>query len=325
MRTLYPPIEPLESGLLAVGDGDEIYWEVCGNPRGLPVVMLHGGPGGGCTPEHRRQFDPERYRIVLLDQRNCGRSRPHASDPAVSLEANTTWNLVADLELLREHLGVDRWLVFGGSWGSALSLAYAQTHPERVAALVLRGIFTLRPFELYWFYQEGASLLFPDLWERYLAPIPEDEHDDLIAAYAARVHSPDAAVRVPAARAWSRWEASTLTLRPDPAMVAPFDDDDRAVAFARIENHYFVHEGFFAEDQLLRDVDRIRHIPAVIVQGRYDVCTPPATAWDLHRAWPEAEFHLVDDAGHAFSEPGTLDRLVTATDRFADRPELWAG
>jgi proline iminopeptidase len=317
MRTLYPPIEPYDSGLLDVGDNDQIYWEVCGNPDGKPAVMLHGGPGGGCTPGHRRQFDPEAYRIVLFDQRNCGRSRPHASDPAVSLEQNTTWNLVADMERLREHLGIDRWLVFGGSWGSALALAYAQTHPDRVTELILRGIFTLRPFELYWFYQEGASLLFPDLWEKYVAPIPEDEREDLIGAFAARLNDPDPAVRIPAAQAWSVWEGSTITLRPDPEVIAEQADPDHAVAFARIENHYFVNDGFFEDEQLIRDVDKIRHIPAVIVQGRYDVCTPAATAWDLHKAWPEAEFHIVDDAGHAYSEPGILHRLIEATDRFA--------
>ncbi|ACY98383.1 MULTISPECIES: prolyl aminopeptidase [Thermomonospora] len=317
LRTLYPPIEPHESGMLDVGDGNQIYWEVCGNPDGKPAVMVHGGPGGGCTADHRRQFDPQAYRIVLFDQRNCGRSRPHASDPAVSLEHNTTWHLVADMERLREHLGIDRWLVFGGSWGSALSLAYAQTHPERVSELVLRGVFMLRPFELYWFYQEGASLLFPDAWEKYVEPIPEEERDDLIAAFGARLESPDRQVRVAAARAWAQWEARTLTLRPNPSLVEHFGDPDYAVAFARIENHYFRHGGFFEENQLLRDVERIRHIPAVIVQGRYDVCTPPATAWDLHRAWPEAEFHLVDDAGHSYDEPGILHRLIEATDRFA--------
>jgi proline iminopeptidase len=316
MRTLYPPIEPYESGFLPVGNGDEVYWETCGNPAGKPVVMLHGGPGGGCTPGHRRQFDPEAYRIILFDQRNCGRSRPHASDPDVSLADNTTWNLVADLELLRERLGVDRWQVFGGSWGSALALAYAQTHPDRVTELVLRGIFTLRPFELYWFYQEGASLVFPDLWESFVAPIPEDERDDLIPAFHARLNDSDPAVRLPAARAWSVWEGSTLRLLPDPSMVAEHDEADYAVSFARIENHYFINEGFFEDGQLIRDVDKIRHIPCVIVQGRYDMCTPMATAWDLHRAWPEADFRVVDDAGHAYVEPGIVHELVSATDRF---------
>jgi proline iminopeptidase len=316
MRTLYPAIEPYDSGLLDTGDGNQVYWEVCGNPAGKPVVMVHGGPGGGCSTGHRRQFDPQVYRIVLFDQRNCGRSTPHAADPAVSLENNTTWHLVADMERLRELLDIDRWMVFGGSWGSTLSLAYAQTHPERVTELVLRGIFMLRPFELYWFYQEGASLLFPDLWEKYLEPIPEDEQDDLINAYHARLNDSDPEVRAAAAVGWSVWEGSTVTLRPDPDIVAEHSDPDYALAFARIENHYFVNDGFFTEEQLLRDVDKIRHIPCVIVQGRYDVCTPVATAWDLHRAWPEAEFHLIPDAGHAYSEPGTLDRLIEVTDRF---------
>ncbi|WP_066934466.1 prolyl aminopeptidase [Microtetraspora fusca] len=319
MRTLYPPIEPYDSGLLYVGHGNRIYWEVCGNPEGKPVVMVHGGPGGGCTADHRRQFDPEAYRIVLFDQRNCGRSLPHASDPAVSLEDNTTGNLIADMERLREFLGIDRWMVFGGSWGSALSLAYAQTHPDRVSELVLRGIFTLRPFELRWFYQEGASMVYPDLWESYVAPIPEDERGDLIAAFHRRLNDPDPAVRIPASRAWSVWEGSTITLRRDPSIVAKHADDDYAVAFARIECHYFVNGGFFTEGQLIRNVDRIRHIPCVIVQGRYDMCTPAITAWDLHRAWPESELHIADDAGHSYAEPGILDRLIEATDRFARR------
>jgi proline iminopeptidase len=318
LRTLYPEIEPYDSGLLATGDGNQIYWEVCGNPDGKPAVMVHGGPGGGCSPEHRRQFDPSAYRIVLFDQRNCGRSLPHASDPNVSLETNTTWNLVADMERLREHLGIERWLLYGGSWGSALSLAYAETHPGRVTEMIIRGIFTLRDFELAWFYEGGASLIFPDLWESYLAPIPEDEREEMIEAYGRRLESPDRAVRVEAAKAWATWEASTITLRPDPGLVSHFAEDDYAVAFARIENHYFRHGGFFdPDDQLIADVDKIRHIPCVIVQGRYDVCTPAATAWDLHNAWPEAEFHIVDDAGHAFDEPGILHHLITATDRFA--------
>ncbi|HEY0543432.1 MAG TPA: prolyl aminopeptidase [Actinoallomurus sp.] len=319
MKTLYPPIEPYDSGFLDAGHGDRVYWEVCGNPVGKPVVMIHGGPGGGCSPGHRRQFDPEAYRIVLFDQRNCGRSLPPASDPSVSLEHNTTWNLVADIELLREHLGIDRWQVFGGSWGSALALAYAETHPDRVTELVLRGIFTLRPFELYWFYQEGASLLFPDLWEKYVEPIPEDERDDLITAFHSRLNDPDPSTRLPAAKAWSVWEGSTITLVPSPDVIEEHSDDAYAVTFARIENHYFVNEGFLEENQLIRDVDKIRHIPCVIVQGRYDLATPAATAWDLHRAWPEAEFHLVDDAGHAYTEPGILHHLIDATDRFAHR------
>ncbi|WP_157249845.1 prolyl aminopeptidase [Nonomuraea typhae] len=320
MRQHYPAIEPYDSGLLDVGAGNQVYWEVCGNPDGKLAVMLHGGPGGGCTQKHRRQWDPDLYRIVLFDQRNCGRSRPHASDPETSLAENTTWNLVADMERLREHLGIERWQVFGGSWGSALALAYAQTHPERTTELVLRGIFTLRPQELHWFYQEGASYLFPDLWEEFVAPIPEEERGDLMAAFRERLESEDAAVRVPAAQAWARWEGGTVTLLPDPELVAEFGEERMAVAFARIENHYFTHGGWFEPEQLIRGVGKIRHIPAVIVQGRYDACTPMATAWDLHRAWPEAAFHVVDDAGHAATEPGIVDRLVTATDRFAGKP-----
>ncbi|NUO98235.1 MAG: prolyl aminopeptidase [Nonomuraea sp.] len=317
MRTLYPPIEPYESGLLDVGDGNQIYWEVCGNPDGKPAVMLHGGPGAGCSANHRRQWDPEQYRIVLFDQRNCGRSLPHASDPATSLAANTTWHLVADMERLREHLGIDRWQVFGGSWGSALSLAYAQTHPGRTTELVLRGIFTLRPHELRWFYQEGANFLFPDLWESYVAPIPPEERDDLMAAFRVRLEGDDDAARLAAAKAWAEWEGGTITLLPDPGLVAEFGEDKMAVAFARIENHYFHHGGWFGPEQLIRDVDKVRHIPAVIIQGRYDACTPMTTAWDLHRAWPEADFQVVHDAGHAATEPGIVDRLIEATDGFA--------
>ncbi|MEV4801279.1 prolyl aminopeptidase [Nonomuraea sp. NPDC049421] len=318
MRTLYPPIDPYDSGLLDVGDGNQIYYEVCGNPEGKPAVMLHGGPGGGCNAGHRRQWDPERYRIVLFDQRNCGRSRPHASDPTTDLSTNTTWHLVADMERLREHLGIERWQVFGGSWGSSLALAYAQTHPDRTSELILRGIFTLRPQELRWFYQEGTSYLFPDLWETFVAPIPEDERDDLIGAFRKRLEGDDDAARLAAARAWAQWEGGTVTLMPDPELVEHFGEAETAVAFARIENHYFTHGGWFEPDQLIRNADRIRHIPGVIVQGRHDLCTPMATAWDLHKAWPEAEFHVIPGAGHAYSEPGILDRLIAATDGFAD-------
>ncbi|MEU8247477.1 prolyl aminopeptidase [Nonomuraea sp. NPDC048916] len=317
MRTHYPPIEPYDSGLLDVGDGNRIHWEVCGNPDGKPAVMLHGGPGGGCSPTHRRQWNPELYKVVLFDQRNCGRSLPHASDPATSLAANTTWHLVADMELLREHLGIGSWQVFGGSWGSALALAYAQAHPGRTTELVLRGVFTLRPQELRWFYQEGASHLFPDLWESFVAPIPAGERGDLIAAFASRLEGEDPGARLAAARAWSRWEGATVTLLPDPELVETFGEEKMALAFARIESHYFRHQGWLEPGQLIRGVDRIRHIPAVIVQGRYDVCTPMATAWDLHRAWPEAELLIVDDAGHAATEPGIVDRLIRATDGFA--------
>lgn len=318
MRTLYPPIEPYDSGMLDVGDGNRIYWELVGNPDGKPAVFLHGGPGAGCSPDHRRLFDPDRYRVMLFDQRNCGRSTPHASLVSTDLHANTTWTLVEDIERLRRMAGVDRWLVFGGSWGSALALAYAEQHPERVSELVLRGIFTLRNEELRWFYQSGASYLFPDAWEHYLAPIPEDERDDLIGAYARRLNSPDPRVRLEAARAWSVWEGSTLTLYPNERMRAAHAEPDYALAFARIENHFFVHGGFFSPGQLLENAHRLADIPGVIVQGRYDVCTPARTAYDLHKAWPEADFHLVDDAGHAFDEPGILHRLIEATDRFAE-------
>ena len=317
MRTLYPPITPYDSGMLDVGDGNRIHWELSGNPTGKPVVFLHGGPGGGTNANHRRLFDPEKYRILLFDQRNCGRSTPHASGMEVDLSTNTTWTLVEDIERLREMVGVDTWQVFGGSWGSCLALAYAQKHPERVSELILRGIFTLRDQEVGWFYQHGTSMLFPDLWENYLAPIPEEERDDLVAAYARRLNSPDRATRLEAARAWSVWEGSTVTLLPNPSLREHHADEDYALAFARIENHYFHNRGFLEPNQLIDGAEGIRDIPGVIVQGRYDVCTPMRTAYDLHRAWPEAEFHIVDDAGHAFDEPGILDRLIEATDRFA--------
>ncbi|WP_210507734.1 prolyl aminopeptidase [Naasia sp. SYSU D00057] len=318
MRTLYPPIEPYDSGLLDVGDGQRVYWETVGNPDGKPAVFLHGGPGGGSSADHRRLFDPERYRIVLLDQRGCGRSVPHVADGA-DLEVNTTWHLVADLERLREALGIDRWLVFGGSWGSTLALAYAETHPERVTELVLRGIFTLRRSELEWFYEGGASALFPDLWEGFLAPVPEEERGDLMGAYSRLLSDPDPAVHGPAAVAWSTWEGSTITLRRREDIVTNFADPRYALAFARIENHYFVHGGWMEDGQLIRDASRLANIPGVIVQGRYDICTPPTTAWDLHRAWPEADFRMIPDAGHAYDEPGILDALIEATDRFAGR------
>ncbi|WP_159501655.1 prolyl aminopeptidase [Microbacterium sp. 18062] len=318
---LYPPIEPYEIGELLVGDGQRVYWEQSGNPDGKPVVFLHGGPGAGTSPWQRRFFDPERYRIVLFDQRGCGRSTPHASDPVADLGYNTTWHLVADIELLRRNLGISRWQVFGGSWGSALALAYAQAHPDSVSELVLRGIFTLRRHELEWFYEGGASVIFPDLWEDYLSVIPVLERSRPIEAYHRRLFDPDPDVHRPAALAWTRWEASTLTLRPDPDLVAGMTDADTATAFARIENHYFVNGGWFREGQLIDDVDRIRRIPAVIVQGRYDVCTPIMTAWDLHRAWPEADLVVVPDASHSATEPGIASALRAAADRFAHAAE----
>ena len=312
-KGLYPEIEPRRTGMLKVSDVHTLYWEESGNPDGKPVVFLHGGPGGGTDPKQRRFFDPSRYRIVLFDQRGCGKSTPHAC-----LDDNTTWTLVADIERLREHLGIERWQVFGGSWGSTLALAYAQAHPARVTELVLRGIFLLRQKELRWFYQEGTSELFPDAWEDYLAPIPEAERGDLIAAYHARLTSEDAAVRQEAARAWSVWEARTSFLLPKPEHVTRSAGDAFSLAFARIECHYFVNRGFMThEDQLLDDVEKIRHIPAVIVQGRYDVVCPATSAWALHRRWPEATLRIVDDAGHSGYEPGILAELVAATDRFA--------
>jgi len=310
---MYPAIEPYAHGHLDVGHGHQVYWELCGNPDGRPVVFLHGGPGAGCSPAHRRLFDPERYMILLFDQRGCGRSAPSAC-----IEHNTTWDLVADIERLRaEVLGADRMVVFGGSWGSTLALAYAETHPERVRALIVRGIFLLRRAELLWFYQEGASWLFPDLWEKYQAPIPEAERGDMMAAYRLRLTGEDRRAQLEAAHAWTQWESNTITLLPDPAHQQAHTEDAAALAFARIENHYFVHDGFMDEGQLLRDAHRLADIPGVIVQGRYDVCTPARSAWDLHKAWPRADFHLVPDAGHAFDEPGILARLLAATDHYA--------
>jgi proline iminopeptidase len=312
-RKLYPPIEPYNSGRLRVSPLHEIYYEECGNPRGKPAVFVHGGPGAGADPRSRRFFDPRRYRIVVFDQRGCGRSRPRAS-----LVDNTTWHLVADMDELRRHLGIERWLVFGGSWGSTLALAYAETHPKCVTELVLRGIFMLRQWEIDWFYQSGASAIFPDLWQNYLAPIPQRERADLVTAFYRRLTSRNRRTQLAAARAWSVWEAATSFLHLDPANVQRWGEDEFAIQIARIECHYFVNKGFMKrEDQLLRNVRRIRHIPGVIVQGRYDVVCPMRTAWDLHVAWPEAEFHVIGDAGHSALEPGTTDALVRATDRYA--------
>jgi proline iminopeptidase len=310
-RGLYPPIEPFESGLLDVGDGHQVYWERCGDPRGAPAVFLHGGPGAGCSPAQRRLFDPTRYCVTLFDQRGCGRSTPHAS-----LEANTTWDLVADIERLRTRFGYDRWVVFGGSWGSTLALAYAETHPERARALIVRGVFTATPAEIDWYYQGGAAWLFPDLWERFLAPIPEGERGELVGAYRRRLTGDDAAARLEAARAWSLWEAGTITLLPND-LAAQFGEAGYALAFARIENHYFTHRSWLEDDQLIRDAGRLAGIPGVIVQGRYDVATPMRAAWRLAKAWPDARLQVIADAGHAFDEPGILDALIGATDALA--------
>lgn len=313
MRELYPAIEPYHSEMVPVSDLHTIYVEQVGNPNGKPVVFLHGGPGGGSDPIYRRYFDPNKWRVVLFDQRGCGRSTPHAE-----LRENTTWDLVSDIETLRQHLGIEQWTVFGGSWGSTLSLAYSQTHPHACNGLILRGIFMLRQNELRWFYQEGCSYIFPDAWEDYLQPIPTDERDDMIAAYYKRLTSPDSNTRMNAAKAWSVWEASTSKLLLDPELQQKFGSDQFADAFARIECHYFVNKGFLqSEDQLLKNVDQIRHIPTVIVQGRYDVVCPMVTAWELHKAFPEAEFIVVPDAGHSMTEPGIRSVLIEATDRFA--------
>ena len=312
-HTLYAPIDPYRTGRLAVGDGHEIYFEESGNRRGKPVVLVHGGPGGGTNPAMRRYHDPERYRIILFDQRGCGQSTPHAG-----IENNSTWHLVADMERLREQLGISRWQLFGGSWGSTLSLAYAQTHPDRVTELVLRGIFTLRRSELNWFYQEGADWVYPDTFEAYREFIPLEERGDMIAAYYRRLAGSDPALRLAAAKVWSRWEGSALSLIPDPERVRQFGADDYALAFARIECHYFVNKGFFeTDDQLIRNAGRIRHIPGIIVHGRYDMCTPLKIGWDLHKAWPEADFRIVADAGHAMSEPGIIHELIAASRQFA--------
>ncbi len=312
MRTLYPPIEPNSSEWLAVGDGHELYVEECGNPDGKPVVVLHGGPGGGGDTGLRRFHDPARYRIIVFDQRGAGRSRPFAG-----LEHNTTQKLIEDIEALRRHYAVDRWQVFGGSWGSTLALAYAQAHPERVTELVLRGIFLLRRRELAWFYERGgASELFPDCWQDYIAPIPEAERGDMQAAYYRRLTGEDADERLAAARAWSVWEGSTSCLQPNPALAEQFGAPERALAMARIECHYFVNGGFVRDGQLLDDIGRIRHIPGVIVQGRYDVVCPIRSAWDLHQAWPEAKFVIAATAGHSAYEPGNTHELVNATDGF---------
>jgi proline iminopeptidase len=312
-RKLYPPVAPFNSGHLRVSDVHELYFEESGNPAGKPVVFIHGGPGAGSNAAVRRFFNPRHYRVVVFDQRGAGRSRPHAC-----LEDNTTWDLVADIERLRTELSIERWQVFGGSWGSTLALCYAQSHPERVTELVLRGIFMLRDEELRWFYQRGASQLFPDYWQNFIAPIPLDERDDLIAAHHRRLVGDDKAAQLESARAWSVWEGVTSNLLVSEAAAGRFAADDFALALARIETHFFVNGGFLeSPDQLLSNIDRIRDIPAVIVQGRYDVVCPMQTAWELHQAWPEADFRVVPDSGHSAFEAGIVHELVRATDGFA--------
>ena len=314
LRSLYPEIEPYACGHLDIGDGHAVYWERAGTPGAKPAVFLHGGPGGTISPSHRRLFDPKLYDVTLFDQRGCGRSTPHAG-----LEANTTWHLVADMEKLRAMAGAEKWLVFGGSWGSTLALAYAQKHPERVSELVLRGIYMLTKAELDWYYQFGVSEMFPDKWERFVAPIPPEERHEMMRAYHRRLTGDDKAVRIAAAKAWSLWEGETITLLPEPATSGRFGEDEFADAFARLETHYFVNAGWLEEGQLLRDAHRLAGIPGVIAHGRYDMPCPAKNAWALHKAWPESEFYLVEGAGHAYSEPGILDRLIYATDKFAGK------
>ncbi len=314
MHTLYPELSPYVQHSLAVEPPHVLHVEECGNPQGIPVLFVHGGPGAGCEDYHRRFFDPERYRIILFDQRGCGRSTPHAS-----LDGNTTQALVMDMERIREHLGVDKWLLFGGSWGSTLSLVYAEAHPQRVLGLVLRGIFLCRSHEIRWFYQEGASRLFPEYWQSYLSPIPETERHDLVSAFYRRLTGENEMERMAAAKAWSLWEGRTSTLKPSEAVVDHFANPYTALSLARIECHYFVNDSFLEADQILRDADRLKGIPGVIVHGRYDVVCPVENAWQLKQAWPEAELKVIPDAGHSASEPGTVDALVQATIDFAER------
>lgn len=314
LRGFYPEIEPFETGFLYVGDGHSVYWERFGTKGAKPAVFLHGGPGGATGPNNRRVFDPALYDVMMFDQRGCGKSTPHAS-----IEANTTWHLVADIERLREMMGVEKWLVFGGSWGSTLALAYSETHPERVSELVLRGVYTLTRAELDWYYQFGVSEMFPDKWERFQAPIPERERHEMMAAYRRRLTGTDREEQLRCAVAWSSWEGETITLLPNPDYSDHFYDPEFALAFARIENHFFVHAGWLEEGQLLRDAVKLKDIPGVIIHGRYDMPCPAKYAWQLHKAWPKADFHLIEGAGHAYLEPGILDQLIRATDRFAGK------
>ncbi len=314
MSDLYPHIEPYVNHTFHVEPPHKLHVEECGNPKGIPVVFLHGGPGSGCEPYHRRFFDPDRYRIILFDQRGCGRSSPHAE-----LHNNTTQALVSDIELIREKLGIDKWVVFGGSWGSTLGLVYAETHPERVLGLMLRGIFLCRPSEIHWFYQEGASRIFPDYWQQYLKPIPKAKHNDLLHAYYECLTSNNEVERMAAAKAWSLWEGRCATLKPSKVVTDHFGDPFTALSLARIECHYFVNNSFLEENQILRDAGQLHEIPGVIVQGRYDMVCPFESAWELHQAWPQAELKIIDDAGHSACEPGIMNALVDATNAMADR------
>lgn len=314
MNTLYPPIKPYVTHHIDVDEEHTLYIEEVGNPQGLPVVFLHGGPGTGCAPYHRQFFDPEVYRIVLFDQRGCGKSTPHAS-----LQNNTSWDLVNDIELIRQHLQIEQWAVFGGSWGSTLGLLYAQTHPQRVSGLILRGIFLAREHDVRWFYQQGTSRLFPDYWEKFIEPIPEDERDDMIAAYYRQLTGEDEMQKMRAARAWSTWEGMTATLQTDASLIKSFSASFTALSIARIECHYFMHQCWLRPNQIIEDIDKIRHIPAWLVHGRYDVICPVEQAWELSSAWPEAQLSIIADAGHAVVEPGITDALIDATRALAVR------
>lgn len=311
MKDFYPEIEPFQKSYLKVSDLHQIYYEISGNPNGAPVVFLHGGPGGGTDPDHRRYFDPQFYKIILFDQRGCGLSKPNAE-----LKENTTWDLVSDMEQIRELLNIDKWIVFGGSWGSTLALTYAVTHPARVKGLILRGIFLCRPEELKWFYQQGASWIFPDVWEKYWNYIPSEERSDMMKAYYTRLTSDDSQTRLQAAKVWSQWEAATSRLYVDLQSIEAFEEPEKALAFARIECHYFMNNAFFpSNNYILENIAKVKGIPGVIVQGRYDVVCPAKSAWDLHRLWPEADIKIIADAGHAASEPATRAALIDATDQ----------
>lgn len=309
MRTLFAETEPYNTFFLPVSNGHTLYVEEAGNPDGQPALFLHGGPGGGISASHRQLFDPAHYRIILFDQRGAGKSRPHAS-----LEHNTTWDLVADIEAIRQHLNIDQWLVFGGSWGSTLSLAYAQTYPKRVSHLILRGIFLCRPEEIQWFYQEGTSWLFPEFWEGFIQPVPSEKRNEMVKTYYELLTSDNEHTRLQAAKAWSKWEGSTCKLKPNPSVIDHFEEAHHALAMARIECHYFVHNCWLEPNQLLRDAHKIAHIPTWIIHGRYDVVCPARNAYELHQALPDATLQIIPDAGHAYDEPGILNALIEATD-----------
>jgi proline iminopeptidase len=320
MTGLYPEIEPYRHGMAEVGDGNTVYWETCGNPDGKPALVVHGGPGSGCSTWHRRLFDPAAYRIVLFDQRGCGRSTPHASEPDADLTGNTTQNLVADMELLRRYLDVDRWLVWGGSWGSTLSLAYAEAHPDRVTEMVLWGVTTGRHVEADWLFRGGVGVLFPEQWEHLRAGVPDEERGgDIVGAYSRMLHDPDPKVRRRAALAWCTWESATPDWPPSTELAERYTDPDFALAFARLVTHFVGHDLFLEDGQLLRDAHLLAGIPGVLVNGRFDLQSPLANAWELHRVWPDAELVVVEDAGHAGDDPGITHQLIRATDRFASR------